>query len=162
MFKAVVKPDRGEIKMTLPTALQERLAKRGLVNKKAEEIGSLAPRNREEVFAESYDEPSENVEIEVDEVVNCPNSNNPFHQCTAYCKNKFGFKQFTPDPVMERRRLRMLKMYPVPPGWKEVPDLHTNRYYYWNPQTDGVCWLSPSHPKAEIVYKAQLKCKFHY
>ena len=26
---------------------------------------------------------------------------------------------------MERRRLRMLKMYPVPPGWKEVPDLHT-------------------------------------
>jgi hypothetical protein len=24
-----------------------------------------------------------------------------------------------------------------------------NRYYYWNTQTDEVCWISPSHPKAK-------------
>uniref|UniRef100_A0A915J2T1 WW domain-containing protein n=1 Tax=Romanomermis culicivorax TaxID=13658 RepID=A0A915J2T1_ROMCU len=25
----------------------------------------------------------------------------------------------------------------------------TGRYYYWNTETDDVCWLSPLHPKAK-------------
>lgn len=73
---------------------------------------------------------------------------------------------------MEKRRLRMLKAYPLPAEWVEVPDYNTyvlfkinlliyefimnlfnrNRYYYWNPVTDQVAWLSPSHPKAKIEY----------
>jgi len=28
------------------------------------------------------------------------------------------------------------------------------RYYYWNTETDEVCWLSPTHPKAKITAAA--------
>lgn len=55
----------------------------------------------------------------------CPNSNNPYHECSSYCKKKYGAKKFEPDPIMERRRLRMLKVYPLLPNWCEVPDLKT-------------------------------------
>ena len=63
--------------------------------------------------------------IDVEEVANCPNLSNPYHECNDFCKKKFGLKQFQPNPVMERRRLRMLKIYPLPAGWKEVPDIQT-------------------------------------
>ncbi len=53
----------------------------------------------------------------------------------------------------------MLKIYPLLPNWKEVPDLNTNRYYYWNTETDQVCWLSPSHPKARYVTHAEQHVK---
>lgn len=79
----------------------------------------------------------------------CPNTKNPYHECSSYCQKKYGEKRFEPHPVMEKRRIRMLKIYPLLPNWREVPDLNTNRYYYWNTETDQVCWLSPSHPKAK-------------
>ncbi len=53
----------------------------------------------------------------------------------------------------------MLKIYPLLPNWKEVPDLNTNRYYYWNTETDQVCWLSPSHPKAKYVNHSESHAK---
>ena len=56
----------------------------------------------------------------------CPNSKNPYHECSAYCLQKYGSeKKFEPHPVMERRRLRMLKIYPLLPNWREVPDYNT-------------------------------------
>lgn len=33
----------------------------------------------------------------------------------------------------------------------EVSLHQRNRYYYWNVETDQVCWLSPSHPKARYT-----------
>lgn len=84
----------------------------------------------------------------------CPNAKNPYHECTSYCRRKYGEKKFEPHPVMEKRRVRMLKIYPLLPNWREVPDLNTNRYYYWNTETDLVCWLSPSHPKAKYESKS--------
>lgn len=29
-------------------------------------------------------------------------------------------------------------------------DAGVGRHYYWNPENDEVCWLSPTHPKAVI------------
>lgn len=55
----------------------------------------------------------------------CPNSNNPYHECSTYCRKKYGVKKFEPDPIIERRRLRMLQVYPLLPNWCEVPDLNT-------------------------------------
>jgi polyglutamine-binding protein 1 len=93
------------------------------------------------VFAESYDEPNESNKLKssntsgnsstkkgefgFDKIPNCPNRVNTFHECTDYCAKKYGFKKFQPHPVLERRRLRMLKIYPLLPNWVEVPDLET-------------------------------------
>lgn len=27
---------------------------------------------------------------------------------------------------------------------------HSGRYYYWNTETDDVCWMSPANPKALV------------
>ena len=54
-----------------------------------------------------------------------PNRSNPYHECTKYCFEKFGIKKFQPNPVMEKRRIRMLKIYPLPPNWIEVPDINS-------------------------------------
>lgn len=162
--------------MPLPAALAARLAKRGLVKTSNKEEKD----KNEEVFAESYDDPEESdssteeddheeekiteVRKEVKspsdtlKVFNCPNRSNPYHTCSSYCKKKFGAKsKFEPHPILEKRRIRMLKIYPLPPGWVEVPDLSTNRYYYWNPETDQVSWFSPAYPKAKIINKSQPK-----
>lgn len=150
------------MKMPLPPALLARLSKRGIIKnpeaKKTEDV--------EEVFAEDYDEPSEPftdldapetdvpaVEDEPEslETIACPNKSNPYHECSEYCRKRYGKKEFTPDADMDRRRLRMLNKYPLPEGWQEVPDLASNRYYYWNMLTDQVSWLAPLHPKAQIT-----------
>lgn len=163
--------------MPLPPALLEKLAKRGIVKeeKKPEEEEEVFAENydeSEESSDSSEDEDqsdnddSENSDKNETESKNseaikpkeslknndCPNTNNPYHECTSYCRKKYGEKIFEPHPVMEKRRIRMLKIYPLLPNWKEVPDLNTNRYYYWNTETDQVCWLSPSHPKAKYEY----------
>lgn len=55
------------------------------------------------------------------------------------------------DRGYECRRQRMLRKYPLPSAdWKEVYDPGVGRYYYWNMETDEVCWLSPTHPRAKI------------
>ncbi|CAF0806211.1 unnamed protein product [Brachionus calyciflorus] len=128
--------------MPLPPALLAKLAKRGILNntenKEKTEIIKRRPVEEEEVIAESYDDKNE------------PKEN-------SQPKNETSNKKFQPYPVMEKRRLRMLKIYPLPPNWVEVPDLNTDRYYYWNTETDQICWLSPSHPKAKIEFAKKSK-----
>jgi hypothetical protein len=93
------------------------------------------------------------------EPINCPNLSNPYHECTLYCKKRYGLKVFQPNPVMEKRRIRMLKIYPLPANWVEVPDIHTSRYYYWNTVTNQVSWMSPAYPKAEITMSLKRNLK---
>ena len=141
--------------MGLPPALQERLLKRGLLQNKAKQ-----PEEAEEVFAESYDDPNDTTKskasFDLDKVPDCPNRLNRFHDCTDYCGQKYGYKKFQPHPVFEKRRLRMLKIYPLLPNWLEVPDIYTNRYYYWNTESNQVSWLSPSCPKAKFEYSKKI------
>jgi polyglutamine-binding protein 1 len=91
----------------------------------------------EEIIAESYDEPSETSKSGSkssqgsaggslsNRRSNCPNQHNPYHECSKYCFEKYGYKKFQPNAVMEKRRIRMLKIYPLPANWVEVPDLDT-------------------------------------
>jgi hypothetical protein len=48
----------------------------------------------------------------------------------------------------------MLKKYPLPSNWREVPDANLDRCYYWNLETDEVSWLPPSHPRSHITQSA--------
>lgn len=135
----------------------------------------------EEVFAEDYDEPAKDAEPEPEtaalavngdkedeeeeqdeeednnmrEVIACPNKKNPYHQCTDYCKNRYGMKKWNPQSDMIRKRDRMLRKYPLPPDWQEVADPETDRYYYWNTITDQVSWLAPLHPNVDITISAE-------
>lgn len=134
----------------------------------------------EEVFAEDYDDPQKDepvlpepaVEMRVKpqpeeeeeeeeednslrEVPACPNRSNPYHDCTDYCRQRWGMKVWNPTEDMIRKRDRMLRKYPLPPEWQEIADPETDRYYYWNTQTDQVSWLSPIHPKAVITLSAE-------
>ncbi|BFZ10425.1 hypothetical protein BsWGS_13464 [Bradybaena similaris] len=86
----------------------------------------------------------------------CPNRSNPYHECLAYCKKRYGMREWDPDDDMIKRRDRMLRKYPLPEGWVEVGDFDTGRYYYWNIHTDEVSWLSPSHPRAQVSRSAEL------
>ncbi|CAF0878985.1 unnamed protein product [Adineta steineri] len=138
--------------------------------------------DNEEIFAESYDERDDHhsastaaaaaasatvpkkstsstfsaadVLIESEECIKCPNKWNPYHTCVEYCKKRYGIKHYTPDPEIEKRRRRMLKKYPLPSNWREVPDANLDRCYYWNLETDEVSWLPPSHPRSHITQSA--------
>ncbi len=48
----------------------------------------------------------------------------------------------------------MLKKYPLPSNWREVPDANLDRCYYWNLETDEVSWLPPAHPRSHITQSA--------
>lgn len=48
----------------------------------------------------------------------------------------------------------MLKKYPLPGNWREVPDANLDRCYYWNLETDEVSWLPPAHPRSHITQPA--------
>ncbi|CAF1139519.1 unnamed protein product [Didymodactylos carnosus] len=118
---------------------------------------------QEEVIAESYDEREEHNAkhdesvdsgIALEECINCPNRSNPYHECVDYCKKRYGFKRYTPDPETDRRRRKMLKRYPLSENWREVPDASTDRCYYWNTETDEVSWLPPDHPRSFITVSA--------
>lgn len=152
----------------MPTALAARLARRGLLKPSAE------PEEVEEVIAEDYDDvqparPYASMESEADqgftdetepeelfhECLACPNRVNPYHVCVDYCKKRWGFKRFKPDPEMAKRHRRLLTKYPPPSGWAEVGDPETGRYYYWNLETDEVSWLPPQHPRASVSLSAE-------
>uniref|UniRef100_A0A914UZU4 WW domain-containing protein n=1 Tax=Plectus sambesii TaxID=2011161 RepID=A0A914UZU4_9BILA len=134
--------------MPLPAALLARLKRRGILQEGEEE----------EVIAESYDDDSKTTSTIRKQASNaagapgCPNKWNPFHSCVEFCYDYW--REGTPEnrlPVeYNRRRLRMLKKYPLPNGWKEVYDPGVARHYYWSTETDEVSWLSPVHPKAII------------
>jgi len=85
----------------------------------------------------------------------CPHRRNPYHECLAYCRKRYGMREWDPDEDMGKKRDRMLRRFPLLPGWVEVGDYDTGRYYYWNVNTDEVSWLSPSHPKATVTRSAE-------
>nr|CAH8834121.1 unnamed protein product [Trichobilharzia regenti] len=154
--------------MPLPPALLARLKKRGIV--------AAEPQQEvEEIFAENYDEETEPVlpasfdkppavkkcytvspvpvienGILIHECADCPNQTNPYHICSPYCYERYGRRKFNTDMVNMRLKSRMLRRYPLPSHWIEVGDPVTGRFYYWNTNSDDVCWLSPLHPRAKI------------
>ncbi|XP_067941750.1 polyglutamine-binding protein 1-like [Watersipora subatra] len=148
--------------MPLPAALLAKLKNRGIVH---QDGGDQV----EEVFAESYDEkdqpeqmetqpeiPKEDFSVKVVyEMADCPNTTNPYHECEKYCMEYFGIKTFEHKHGDERKRIRMLKKYPLPTGWTEVGDPQSGRCYYWNPETDKVSWLPPQHPRAKITVSVE-------
>ncbi len=103
----------------------------------------------EEVFAEDYDDPNlpssvppiqevvppagaDSGEEDTDEpdqliydTLACPNRANPFHECVDFCKIKWGYRKFEPDPKSDKKIERMLRKYPLPPGWIAVGDPST-------------------------------------
>jgi len=104
------------------------------------------PEEVEEVFAEDYDvsrrshppfaslesEPEEPLEEEIEsseemvhECLACPNRSNTYHACVDYCKKRWGFKKFKPDPELAKKHERLLSRYPPPSGWVEVGDPET-------------------------------------
>ncbi|VDM06160.1 unnamed protein product, partial [Schistocephalus solidus] len=109
----------------------------------------------EEVFAESYDEEGAATQTRIDkpasttlsadlkkissmpviengilvyECADCPNQANPYHDCVAYCFERYGRRTFHTDQRLGRLRDRMLRRYPLPSHWLEVGDPATQRY----------------------------------
>lgn len=88
----------------------------------------LSTGEEEEVIAESYDDDSKTSSTARKQTSNaagapgCPNKWNPFHTCVEFCYDHW--REGTPENRLpmeyNRRRLRMLKKYPLPTGWKEV------------------------------------------
>ncbi len=77
------------------------------------------------IFLHFLKENLNEIERILPKVANCPNRGITQHSCTDVCIKKFGLKKFQPHPVLEKRRLRMLKIYPLPTNWIEVPDIAT-------------------------------------
>lgn len=107
------------------------------------------------MIAENYDDESSTITKRSTNFAGapgCPNKWNPYHRCVDYCYDHWreGVPEHRLDEQYNRRRLRMLNKYPLSIGWKEVYDPGIARHYYWNTETDEVCWLSPNHPKAVI------------
>lgn len=104
------------------------------------------PQQAEEIIAEDYDEveepypydyepvkkPQENfwserlkrriVDGSITGYKGCPNKYNIYHKCTLYCMNVYGDGVTEPKRNYVKRKLRLLKRYPLPKDWKEVYD----------------------------------------
>lgn len=52
----------------------------------------------------------------------CPNKTNIYHSCTQYCVSRWGRGHVTPNADYNRRRILMLKRFPLPVGWIEIYD----------------------------------------
>uniref|UniRef100_A0A0N4UDS8 Polyglutamine-binding protein 1 n=1 Tax=Dracunculus medinensis TaxID=318479 RepID=A0A0N4UDS8_DRAME len=111
----------------------------------------------EEIIAESYDsELTTGLQKKNEAVgsfaVGCPNKWNPYHYCVQFCYDywKDGLSEKKLPQKYTEQRLKALKKYPLPSGWKEVYDPGCARHYYWCPRTDEVSWLPPRHPLAVI------------
>uniref|UniRef100_A0A0M3HPA7 Polyglutamine-binding protein 1 n=2 Tax=Ascaris TaxID=6251 RepID=A0A0M3HPA7_ASCLU len=137
--------------MPLPPALLARLKRRGIVREDA----------NEEVIAENYDAEgtsSHPAEARTSADKNtafapaCPNKYNPYHYCVQFCYDhwKEGISEDSLPKKYTEQRLKILKKYPLPTGWKEVYDPGCARHYYWFLRTDEVSWLPPRHPLAVI------------
>lgn len=163
--------------MPLPPALAARLAKRGIISKKAAKHQSNT-HVEEEVFAESYDDhddshqpkrphgkPNMQTQAEALEKIKfmgypgCPNKWNVYHECSLYCQNHWGSGKSAPVDAEEseysiKHKAVMAKYGPLPEDWKEMYDPGTGRHYYWCTRSDRVSWLPPGHPKAKITEAA--------
>lgn len=87
----------------------------------------------------------------IEPVKGCPNKVNLYHDCTEYCREKYGEGKDAPSPRTERRYRSLVKRFPLPLGWVDVWEPGLQRYYFWHTETDKVSWLPPSHPKATIT-----------
>ena len=115
--------------MPLPAKLLARLQKRGIVRDEPDE----------EVIAESYDDENaiarsrKNPSGEFFSLMTlsrrfvagapgCPNKFNPYHICIEFCYDRW--REGVPESRLTksylRKKARMLRKYPLPPGWKEV------------------------------------------
>lgn len=112
---------------------------------------SKAAQPAEEIIAEDYDDVDESPPIDydydyqtqskktqqnfwserlkrriVDGSINgykgCPNKYNIFHKCSLYCVNTFGDGIKEPSKSYIKRKVRLLRRYPLPKDWKEVYD----------------------------------------
>ncbi|CAB4011755.1 polyglutamine-binding 1-like [Paramuricea clavata] len=111
--------------MPLPAALQARLAKRGLIK---------------------TDEPEkENTDANQVSSGKCPNTSNPYHECSEYCRKRWG------SPAETNTNEAHYQQMMLPPGWFLVPDNTSGASYYWNTMTNQVSWLHPLNPKAQIT-----------
>lgn len=52
----------------------------------------------------------------------CPNKYNIHHKCSSYCVNTFGDGIKEPLKSYVKRKVRLLRRYPLPKDWKEVYD----------------------------------------
>lgn len=149
--------------MPLPAELAVRLSKRGILTPQTPIFENTT---QEEVIAEDYDDKKgsgvtknnhdedgaveftqEEIQYKIKGYPGCPNKYNIYHECTAYCKEKYGNGKLTPDPKYLYLKKKMLLKYPLPEGWQEVYDPGTGRHYYWEYKSDAVSWLPPGHPK---------------
>eukprot|EP00794_Sanderia_malayensis_P005896 gene5896-6581_t len=116
--------------MPLPTALQARLQKRGLI--KHSDVSSLKEQHQP--------------------VVVCPNACNPYHTCVEYCSKRWESTTHTNNPPLPHAKDDSVQ------GWFLVPDPEKGRHsYYWNANTNLVSWLHPLDPKADITLPANLQ-----
>ncbi|KAK6620880.1 hypothetical protein RUM43_011178 [Polyplax serrata] len=148
--------------MPLPAELAVRLSKRGILTPQTPIYENTT---QEEVIAEDYDDKKgsdgknnqdedgmveytpEEIQYKIKGYPGCPNKYNIYHECTSYCKEKYGNGKVTPDPKYMYLKNKMLMKYPLPEGWQEVYDPGTGRHYYWEYKSDAVSWLPPGHPK---------------
>nr|CAG4638614.1 EOG090X0A6P [Cyclestheria hislopi] len=148
--------------MPLPPALAARLAKRGILQQsdtntaktpsKAATEGSRTEGKVPDVSTKEKDENASDIKFKG--YNGCPNKWNPYHTCSPFCNERWSEGRLTPDPEYERRRQKMLMIYPLPDGWQEIYDPGTARHYYWCMETDKVSWFPPGHPKAIPVLAA--------
>jgi len=161
--------------MPLPPALAARLAKRGLLKESSEKpVEAVSAIDGEEIIAEDYDDETRQISLpgalhnaykQVDdepfdqtlvyETPACPNRSNAYHECVAFCKQRWGMKTFQHDPSLDKKHDRLIHKYPLPAGYVEVGDPDTGRFYYWNTETDEVTWLPPQHPRAKLGLSAE-------
>ncbi|EDO31798.1 predicted protein, partial [Nematostella vectensis] len=119
--------------MPLPAALQARLMKRGIVPK--------GESSKEEKTDSSG------------QCKGCPNTTNPYHECSEYCHKRYG------RGAVDHTQAPHIKDYshvPLPPNWYFIPDPAGGRHYYWNTSTNQVSWLHPMDPAAEITLPASV------
>lgn len=150
--------DKGDL-MPLPPALLARLKKRGIVKASEAEPSAAGDQPEEEVIAEDYDDVSRPVgggETRLDGPnPGCPNKWNLYHECNAFCHKHWGAGKLKESPRTERKRLHMLRRYPLPDGWTELYDPGTGRHYYWRQGSEDVTWMPPRHPRAKISMPAE-------
>ena len=128
--------------MPLPAALAQRLLKRGILPKEAENkdnskddglyhilyelvvndflvLQTTEP--LEEVIAEDYDDNRFDPRSRMI-VIGCPNKYNIYHDCSPYCQKRWSEVNERPSPKTRRKYQKLVKKYPLPDGWQQVYD----------------------------------------
>ena len=94
----------------------------------------------------------------IHEALACPNKTNKYHECTDYCRERWGFKKFEPDEKLEKKRIHMLKKHPLPENWQEVADPETWALFYGLFVDLDTCCRSYEY----VTKHLQKQCICHY